>query len=78
MSPNIKIRDDVCRDKHTIASAFNKHFADAAARPVWLVTTVRSLFTERTFNSSQVQRPPFQFKSVSESSIRFNKSCGFG
>ena len=70
MSPNIRIRDDVCRDKRTIASAFNKHFAGAAVRLAQLVTTVRSFFTERTFSSSQAQRPPFKFKSVSESFIR--------
>ena len=68
VSPNIKIGENFCSDKRTIATAFNKYFVGAVARLLdsvgASVVSVCREFTVRPFNPAQ--RRPFQFKEVPE------------
>ena len=67
VSPSVRIENSLCSDKHTIASAFNKHFTSAVARLIQSLCYLGNSISRSTpTNSNSNKRPPFKFVDVSE------------
>ena len=67
VSPSVRIENSLCSDKHTIASAFSKHFTNAVARLIQSLGHLGYSISRSTpINSNSNKRPPFKLVGVSE------------